>query len=84
MENWHETLINEVRKNLTAQQHYSVLQSQFIVYTVKYFTCLKYVKLIKQKQWTTHSRHIPQNADKNRHIQYSIQYILILIIYNTL
>ena len=36
---------NEVRKNLTAQQHYSVLQSQFFVYTVKIlYPHLKYVK----------------------------------------
>ena len=36
--------IQKVRKNLTAQQHYSVLQSQFVVYTVKIRYRLKYVK----------------------------------------
>ena len=76
---------NEVRKNLTAQQHYSVLQSQFVVYTVKYFTCLKYVKLIINKSSEQHIHGtFHKMADKDRHIQYSIQYILVLIIYNTL
>ena len=45
---------NAVRKNLTAQQYYSVLQRQFVVYTVKYFTCLKYVKLIINKSSEQH------------------------------
>ena len=64
---------NEVRKNLTAQQHYSVLQSQFVVYTVKYFTGLKYVKLIINKSSEQHI-HGTFHKIQTKTDTYSIQY----------
>ena len=64
---------NEVRKKLTAQQHYSVLQSQFVVYTVKYLTCLKYVKLIINKSSEQHI-HGTFHKMHTKTDTYSIQY----------
>ena len=66
--------MTEVRKDLMAQQHYSVLQSQFVVYTVKYFTRLKYVKLIinKSSEQRIHGTfHKMQTKTDTYSIQYS-------------
>ena len=56
-----------------AQQHYSVLQSQFVVYTVKYFTCLKYVQLIINKNSEQHI-HGTFHKMQTKTDTYSIQY----------